>query len=131
MRGGYGKDVAFPFAGGKALRGMQGVHGWMGAAVHPYGALGAPGEVVRMDGYQGLCVAVVFFPEANISETRDIVGGVYAALIFGEGDEGGVPGLGSGAGGGVEGDSAVVTQLGAGEAVGKIFIQTVDPDSGQ
>src|SRR5580658_1970757 len=108
MSGGDGESVAFPFAGGETLRGMQRILGRMGAAIHPYGTLGAPREVVRVNGDERLRILVELLPDAHAGEAGDVIGWVDAALILGQRDERCIPGVGAVARGVIDGDAEVI-----------------------
>src|SRR5215472_6392267 len=77
MSSGDGKNVTVPFAGGKTHGRMKRVVRRMRAAIHPDGALGGPGEVVKVDGDQVLSVAISLFPDADVGEAEGVIGGVH------------------------------------------------------
>src|ERR1700722_721217 len=133
MRCRDGENVALPFTGGEALRGVQRILGRMGAAIHPDGALGAPGEVMRVDGDQLLRILIKLFPHADAGEAGNIIGRVNAALIFRQRDERCIPSIGAVARGIPDGDSEVIAQFGTGEAFGLIFVQKreIVPDASE
>ena len=134
MRGGDGQNVAFPFPGGEALRGVQRVLGRMRTAIHPDGALRAPREMMRCGSRSAVCESL-----SNSSQMRmpaklgDVIGRVDAALILGQRDERCVPSVGAVAGGVVDWDAQVIAQLRAGQAFGLVFVEDLEivPDAAE
>ena len=126
-----GEDVAFPLAGGEAHRRVHGVGAGVRPAVHPDRALGAPREVVDLDGDELLRVPVALFPDADRREAGRVVGGVDAALVLGQRDERRVPGVGAEPHGVGDRDAGVVAELGARQTVGFVLVEDeeVVPDA--
>ena len=102
------------------------VLGRMRAAVHPDRPLGAPREMMRVDGDELLRRRVALFPDAQAGEARHVVGRVHAALVLGQRDERGVPGVGAGADGVVDRQARVVAELGARQTVGPVLVQDAE-----
>jgi len=70
-----------------------------------------------------LRVFIAFFPDAHPCKTGDVIGRMNPALVLGQRDEGGIPGVGSKSGGIVERHAGVITEFGAEEAVGPVFLE--------
>src|SRR5690606_532132 len=90
-----------------------------------------PGEVLQAQGDQLFGVGVALFPDADVGEAVGVVGGVHAALVFGQGDQRGAPALRAQAVGVVDGQAAVVAQLRAREAVRPVLGVSARPHARQ
>src|ERR1700760_4781157 len=93
MRRCYGKDISFPFSRGEALPRMPRVFGRMRPAIHPDGALHAPGVTANTNRGDLLSDGIFVGPDAHrkARAAEQIVGAVRDALAFGNGLRGSFP----------------------------------------
>jgi len=131
MIGGHGQNVTLPLSGGKAHGRVQGIFRRVRASIHPDGSLRSPREMVEVDSHQVLGVSVIFFPNPDIGEGRGIVGGMHAALVFGEREQRRVPSLAPQAIGGIDRKPGIVAQFRTGKTVREILIKLILPDAAQ
>jgi hypothetical protein len=133
VRGRHRQDVLVPFARREPHRGVKRIVGRMGTSIHPDGPFRAPRKVMRMNRDELLRGGVAFLPDPHASEAGDVVGRVHAALIFRQGDQGGVPGVGAETHRVVHWQSCVVAELGSEQAIGPVLLKDpeVVPDARQ
>ena len=132
MSGRDGQHIAFPPAGREPLPRMRRVLGWMRTAVHPDRALRRLPRNVRVVGNQLLRRRIDLLPDSEVGRAAGrVVRRMRFALVFRQRENGRVPAVSVQPRRLVDGDSEIVPDLGAGNALRLIFVKTRRPLAGE
>src|SRR5688572_20359001 len=126
------QNLAYPFTGGEALPGMWSQFIRMRPSIHVDPAFRRLPHYVSAPGNQLPGYGIDLFPDLKVcGSARRIIRRVRLALMFRNGKNIGVPGIGHCSSGVVDGKSGVISKLRPGEPLGLIFVILRSPFSGK